>query len=112
MAGASLLALLDDIATACKMISHEIAQGAMLGNLGKAGSENVQGEEQKQLDVIANDIFLAVNAQAGHYPAMASEELEDVYVVDGAAEGIVFGAAGAAQRIDDLTRLVISIIDE
>ena len=37
------------------------------------------GEEQKQLDVIANDIFLAVNAQAGHYPAMASEELEDVY---------------------------------
>ena len=70
-----MLQLLDDIATACKMISHEIAQGAMLGNLGKAGSENVQGEEQKQLDVIANDIFLAVNAQAGHYPAMASEEL-------------------------------------
>jgi len=98
-----LLQLLDDIATACKMISHEIAQGAMLGNLGKAGSENVQGEEQKQLDVIANDIFLAVNAQAGHYPAMASEELEDVYVVDGAAEGkylLLFDPLDGSSNID------------
>ena len=98
-----MLQLLDDIATACKMISHEIAQGAMLGNLGKAGSENVQGEEQKQLDVIANDIFLAVNAQAGHYPAMASEELEDVYVVDGAAEGkyvLLFDPVDGSSNID------------
>lgn len=98
-----MLQLLDDIATACKMISHEIAQGAMLGNLGKAGSENVQGEEQKQLDVIANDIFLAVNAQAGHYPAMASEELEDVYVVDGAAEGkylLLFDPLDGSSNID------------
>ena len=98
-----MLQLLDDIATACKMISHEIAQGAMLGNLGKAGSENVQGEEQKQLDVIANDIFLAVNAQAGHYPAMASEELEDVYVVDGAAEGkylLLFDPLDVSSNID------------
>jgi fructose-1,6-bisphosphatase I len=98
-----MLQLLDDIATACKMISHEIAQGAMLGNLGKAGSENVQGEEQKQLDVIANNIFLAVNAQAGHYPAMASEELEDVYVVDGAAEGkylLLFDPLDGSSNID------------
>ena len=98
-----MLQLLVDIATACKMISHEIAQGAMLGNLGKAGSENVQGEEQKQLDVIANDIFLAVNAQAGHYPAMASEELEDVYVVDGAAEGkylLLFDPLDGSSNID------------
>ena len=57
--------------------------------IGARPEENARpGEEQKQLDVIANDIFLAVNAQAGHYPAMASEELEDVYVVDGAAEAV------------------------
>jgi fructose-1,6-bisphosphatase I len=63
----------------------------------------VQGEEQKQLDVIANDIFLAVNAQAGHYPAMASEELEDVYVVDGAAEGkylLLFDPLDGSSNID------------
>lgn len=98
-----MLQLFDDIATACKMISHEIAQGAMQGTLGQAGSENVQGEEQKQLDVIANDIFLAVNAQAGHYPAMASEELEDVYVVDGAAEGkylLLFDPLDGSSNID------------
>ncbi|MBI5165800.1 MAG: class 1 fructose-bisphosphatase [Magnetospirillum sp.] len=76
-------ALMHDIITACKMISHEVNRGAMAGNLGTAGSENVQGEEQKTLDVLANDIFLHMNALGGSYAAMASEELDDVHVVHG-----------------------------
>jgi len=95
--------LLDDVLTACKMISHEISQGALLGNLGAAGGQNVQGEDQKTLDVIANDIFLAMNSQAGHYAAMASEELEDVHVVRGAAEGrylLLFDPLDGSSNID------------
>ena len=101
--GGTLTQLLDDVVTACKMVSHEISQGALLGNLGAAGAQNVQGEDQKTLDVIANDIFLAMNSQAGHYAAMASEELEDVHVVRGAAEGkylLLFDPLDGSSNID------------
>ncbi len=81
----SFTALLNDIRTACKMISHEVNRGAMAGNLGLAGAENVQGEEQKKLDVLANEIFLHMNALGGNYAGMASEELEDVRSVHGEA---------------------------
>ncbi|PKU25319.1 class 1 fructose-bisphosphatase [Telmatospirillum siberiense] len=77
--------LLTDIRTTCKMISHEVNRGAMAGNLGLAGTENVQGEDQKKLDVLANEIFLHMTAQSGNYAAMASEELEDVHIVHGAS---------------------------
>ena len=50
--------LLNDIASACKAISHEVHRGALAGNLGIAGSENIQGEVQKTLDVITNKIFI------------------------------------------------------
>jgi len=75
--------LLTDIRTTCKMISHEVNRGAMAGNLGVTGTENVQGEQQKKLDVLANEIFLHMTAQSGNYAAMASEELEDVHTVHG-----------------------------
>ena len=81
----SFTTLLNDIRTACKMISHEVNRGAMAGNLGLAGAENVQGEEQKKLDVLANEIFLHMNALGGNYAGMASEELEDVRSVHGEA---------------------------
>ena len=77
--------LLTDIRTACKMISHEVNRGALAGNLGMAGAENVQGEQQKKLDVLANEIFLRMNELGGTYAGMASEELEDVHAVHGAA---------------------------
>lgn len=96
-------ALLTDILTACKMISHEVNRGAMAGNLGVAGSENVQGEEQKKLDVLANDIFLHMNAMGGHYAAMASEELEDVHIVPGRPDArylLLFDPLDGSSNID------------
>ena len=81
----SFTALVTDILTACKMISHEVNRGAMAGNLGLAGSENIQGEDQKKLDVIANDIFLHMNGMGGNYAGMASEELDDVQAVHGSS---------------------------
>ncbi|MCR6631987.1 MAG: class 1 fructose-bisphosphatase [Magnetospirillum sp.] len=95
--------LMNDILTACKMVSHEVNRGALAGNLGVAGSENVQGEEQKKLDVLANDIFLHMNGVAGTYAAMASEELEDVHTVTGTADGrylLLFDPLDGSSNID------------
>ena len=73
--------LLNDIVTACKVISDMVNHGALVGVLGAAGSENVQGEDQKKLDVISNEVFLTSNEWAGHLAAMASEEMEDIYLI-------------------------------
>ena len=48
------------------------------GVLGEAGSDNIQGEAQKKLDVIANDILIQANEWGGHLAAMASEEVEEI----------------------------------
>ncbi len=74
-------ALLNDIVTACKYISNAVNQGALVGVLGSAGSENVQGETQKKLDVISNDVFIKSNEWAGHLAAMASEEMDEIYPI-------------------------------
>jgi fructose-1,6-bisphosphatase len=74
-------ALLNDICLACKRISHLIGKGALGGALGAAAGENVQGERQMKLDVMANDIFLRTNEWGGHLAAMASEELAAVYPI-------------------------------
>ena len=71
--------LLNDVVTACKVISDLVNHGALVGVLGAAGSENVQGEDQKKMDIISNDVFLKSNEWAGHLAAMASEEMEDIY---------------------------------
>ena len=71
--------LLNDIVTACKVISNLVNHGALVGILGSTESENVQGETQKKLDVISNDIFIQSNEWAGHLAAMASEEMDDIY---------------------------------
>lgn len=71
--------LLNHIVTACKRISCAVNKGALVGTMGSLESENVQGETQKQLDVITNDIFLEANQWAGYIAGMASEEMDDPY---------------------------------
>ena len=73
--------LLNDIATACKSISRAVCKGALNGVMGSLESENIQGETQKQLDVITNDIFIEVNQVAGYYAGMASEEMDAPYEI-------------------------------
>lgn len=72
-----LTLLLTDIANACKRISHTVSRGAMTGMLGSAGTENVQGETQKQLDIITNDIMVDALEWTGHLSGMVSEEVDD-----------------------------------
>ncbi|MBA2675878.1 class 1 fructose-bisphosphatase [Ramlibacter sp.] len=73
--------LLEVVARACKSISHAVNKGALGGVLGSAHSENVQGEVQKKLDIIANEVLIEANEWGGHLAAMASEEMDGIYVV-------------------------------
>ena len=78
---AELRLLLEVVARACKRISHAVNKGALGEVLGTAGSENVQGEVQKKLDIIANEVLIEANEWGGHLAAMACEEMEGIYVV-------------------------------
>ena len=73
---ADLRLLIEVVSRACKAISIAIGKGELAGMLGGAGSENVQGEAQKKLDVISNEILLEANEWGGHLAAMASEEMD------------------------------------
>ncbi len=78
---AQLRLLLEVVARACKGISHSVNKGALGEVLGSAGSENVQGEVQKKLDIIANEVLIEANEWGGHLAAMASEEMDTIYQV-------------------------------
>ncbi len=75
--------LLNDVLVACKNISSAVNKGDLIGVLGSAGIENVQGETQKKLDIISNDMMLDANVWGGHLAAMASEEMEEVFEIPG-----------------------------
>jgi fructose-1,6-bisphosphatase I len=78
---AQLRLLLEVVARACKSISHAVNKGALGGVLGSADTENVQGEVQKKLDIIANEVLIEANEWGGHLAAMASEEMDGIYMV-------------------------------
>jgi fructose-1,6-bisphosphatase I len=78
---AELRLLVEVVARTCKTISHAVGKGALGEVLGTAGSENVQGEVQKKLDVIANEMLLEANEWGGHLAAMASEEMETIHPI-------------------------------
>ncbi|MBL4638094.1 MAG: class 1 fructose-bisphosphatase [Proteobacteria bacterium] len=69
--------LLNDIASACKRIAHTVNRGSITGMLGSANTENIQGETQKQLDIITNDIMVEALEWTGHLAGMVSEEIDD-----------------------------------
>ncbi len=78
---AELRLLVEVVARACKQISVAVGKGALGGVLGDAGSPgnasiNVQGEAQKKLDVLSNEILLEANAWGGHLAGLASEEMD------------------------------------
>ena len=71
--------LIEIVARACKAIGHAVGKGALGGVLGSLESQNVQGEVQKKLDVLSNEILLEANEWGGHLAAMASEEMETIH---------------------------------
>jgi fructose-1,6-bisphosphatase I/sedoheptulose-1,7-bisphosphatase len=80
-ASGDLNALILDIALACKAIARVVAFGELQDSFGQvsmpqAGQTNVQGEVQKPLDVLSNEVFVRMNEWNGHLAGMASEEME------------------------------------
>jgi len=73
--------LINDIAAACKRIAHTVNRSAMTGMLGSADTENVQGETQKKLDIITNDIMVDALNWTGHLSGMVSEEIDDFITI-------------------------------
>ena len=80
-ASGDLNALILDISLACKAIARIVAMGVLAESADPAvpargGAINVQGEVQKPLDVLSNEIFVRMNEWSGHLAGMASEEME------------------------------------
>ncbi|EIL88454.1 class 1 fructose-bisphosphatase [Rhodanobacter sp. 115] len=101
---AELSLLIEVVARACKRIAVATGKGALGDVLGNAGTDNVQGEAQKKLDVISNEILLEANAWGGHLAACASEEMEDPQPIpDGYPKGhhlLLFDPLDGSSNID------------
>jgi fructose-1,6-bisphosphatase I len=97
----ALIAVLGAIADGCRDIARQISRGALAGVLGSADAENVQGEQQKKLDVIANDILKSLLQAEPTVRALASEE-EDT-IVPANADGrylVAFDPLDGSSNID------------
>ncbi len=70
--------LMADIGIAAKTISREVRHAGIAGIIGAAGNENIQGEQQQKLDVMANDLFMDCMKKGGEVCMVASEEDDDV----------------------------------
>jgi fructose-1,6-bisphosphatase I len=73
--------LIEIIARACKAISHAVSKGPLTGIGDAAGTQNIQGEAQKKLDVIANEVLVEANEWGGQLAAMVSEEMDGPYQI-------------------------------
>jgi len=72
-----LAQVIETIGNTCKRIDQLLQKGALAGVLGSAQHENVQGEEQKKLDVISNDYLIDALKVHPHVGGLASEELDE-----------------------------------
>ncbi len=96
--------LLYDIALAGKLIAREVTHAGLNEILGLAGGINVQGEEQKKLDVYANDVLVGILTAAGRTSVIVSEEDEDVLPVPtengGGKYAVVFDPLDGSSNTD------------
>jgi fructose-1,6-bisphosphatase I len=74
-----LSSIFASIRLAAKVVHREINKAGLADITGAIGNENIQGEQQQKLDVIANDKFKAALSARGVVCGLASEE-EDSYV--------------------------------
>jgi len=97
----ALVRLMEGVATASKVIADGIAQGELGDALGTAETENVQGETQKKLDIVSNEIFISTAQASGAAAGLASEEMEDIYPLVGDGEYLmVFDPLDGSSNID------------
>ncbi len=94
-------ALLDCMAQACIEIADAVERGALSGTLGALDRANVQGETQKQLDVISNDLLVHALQNSGLACGIASEEEDHAVAIPGGAPYLVlFDPLDGSSNID------------
>ncbi len=98
---AGLQEVLLAVVNTCSDLSHEVAQGALIGLLGSAGSGNVQGEVQQKLDIIANDKLIDGVKDCKALAGLASEEMELPVPVQGTGDYLLlFDPLDGSSNID------------
>lgn len=98
---AALIDVMNTVADTCVAISSKVRLGDLAGIIGEAGSGNVQGEDQKKLDVIANNMLVEALQGNSHVAGLASEEEDDF--VAGNANGqylVLFDPLDGSSNID------------
>src|SRR5690606_23338783 len=74
--------LLRDIGIASKIVNREVNKAGLVDILGDANTTNIQGEDQKKLDVYANEQFISALTSGGECCIVASEEEDDFVRID------------------------------
>ncbi|BGO89651.1 hypothetical protein NBRC10512_001496 [Rhodotorula toruloides] len=103
IATGDLTLLLTAIQTTCKFISTNVRRAGLLNLIGAAGSANVQGEDQKKLDILSNDIMVNSLRASGKTAVLVSEEIDDPIIIDAAHRGrycVVFDPLDGSSNID------------
>lgn len=98
-----LTILLSSIQLGCKFVATTVRKARLVHLTGLAGSANVQGEDQKKLDVLANEIFINALKSSGKVSMMVSEEDEEAIIVEENLKGkycVVFDPLDGSSNID------------
>ena len=89
-ASGDLTILLASLQTTCKFIENNVRKASLINLIGQAGAQNVQGEDQKKLDVLSNEIMINALRASGKVAVLVSEEDEEAIIVGEKQEGKTF----------------------
>jgi fructose-1,6-bisphosphatase I len=97
--------LLNAICVGCKFLSSAVRRAGIAGTdvLGVAGTANVQGEDQKKLDVVANEVFKNMLRKSGQCALLVSEEEDDPITIEAPYKGeycVVFDPLDGSSNIE------------
>ncbi|BAD81916.1 fructose-1,6-bisphosphatase [Oryza sativa Japonica Group] len=98
-----LTILLSHIVLGCKFVASAVNKAGLAKLIGLAGETNVQGEEQKKLDVLSNEVFVKALVSSGRTCVLVSEEDEEATFVDPALRGkycVCFDPLDGSSNID------------
>ncbi|KAI0810895.1 fructose-1,6-bisphosphatase [Irpex lacteus] len=98
-----LTLLLTAIQMTSKFIATNVRKARLINLVGLAGETNVQGEEQKKLDVLSNDIMINSLRASGKTAVLVSEELEEAVIIEDKYKGkycVVFDPLDGSSNID------------
>ncbi|SAM82049.1 probable FBP1 - fructose-1,6-bisphosphatase [Ustilago sp. UG-2017a] len=89
-ASGDLTILLSSLQTTCKFIESNVRKASLINLIGAAGNTNVQGEDQKKLDVLSNEIMINALRASGKAAVLVSEEDDEAIFVGEKQEGVTF----------------------